>query len=546
MKGILLILVTLISFSSYACVNINAPEAINVSLSLIDKKAMIFDEEGIFQDEMPSLLASSCQKAASQRKFMMFAIGIENFILSDEFLSFSINDTLTFGSKDQCRIENVEKINGLKKEDRNKRLQRRRYLINHCVSFDVEDKSKTGLELPVEGQPGCKLNRIDKNRANFFGFFCFFKPKPDSQFKITPKIAQKCLEKDFYKENKFALQDIMGTLELYAAGDATGRSAKLEFLEDIKFRISQNPDPIIPTNESRYDDIPKWPTQWKIKNTTVGKININKISDELITIKAPILVNNQCEESKCLNGVCTSSCDYSQPVASEFALFDITNPKKKEYIKSWFDGGIAPADWIGMISGLGISLNKNSLAKNRRYRLEIDMNDIDYNYMMFKGQIESRLLLNPNTIPNIAREGQTIGSINPIGDIQRYNSLPSFPVFDTIRFTGENHVGVKNSVNSISRVFKNTVWPPYFTDYCENGQCILKKDHRLLFAIEFTIDIDKNDKYIIENVSYKKSSNHNNQTTIQNFKGPYFTCEPPGSDQDDDGWDDDDFGDIDF
>lgn len=541
------IILLIFCVDTFACLSSSAPEGINLSLSLTNKKVMIFTDEGETLDTMPSIVAGACSESAKKDQYLMFAIGIENFILSDELLSFSINDTLSYDSKDKCRIENLKEIKGTTKDDRNKRLQHRRHLVNHCISFDVRDDSETGLELPKEGQPGCSLTRVDENTANFYGFFCFFKPKIDSKFTITPKVAPKCLEENFYKENKFELQDILGTLEMYAAGDATGRSSKLEFLKDVKFRLSMNPDGVIATNKSRFSDVPKWPVNWKVRDIKAGKINIVPNSAEILKLNVPIFVNNQCEEKTCTDGLCTSSCEYTQPVASELTLFDITNPKKEEYIKSWFDGGIAPAKWAGMINGTGIDLSTSSLEDGHKYKIEIAMDDQEFNYMMYKGQIESRLTLNPSTIPNLTREGTKFAALNPFNEIQVFKELPKFPVFDMIKFSGSNHVGVKNTVNSISRVFKNTVWPPYFDNYCSEGRCVLKKNHKLRLSLTFKLKIDEKKKYIIEDITYEKSSSNTDTTiAINDYKAPYFTCDNPNSDPDDDDWDDDDFGDIDF
>src|SRR5690606_15609838 len=108
--------------------------------------------------DRPSISAENCLKTAATDKYLMVAVSLENFVLSDEFLTYSINDELT-NQGDSCSLDNAPIKIVQTKEDRAKRLKTRRDLLNSCIVYQVTDFSKAGLEYP-EKQPGCSLERV--------------------------------------------------------------------------------------------------------------------------------------------------------------------------------------------------------------------------------------------------------------------------------------------------------------------------------------------------------------------------------------------------
>ncbi|MFG1485665.1 hypothetical protein [Halobacteriovorax sp. RZ-2] len=543
-RGLILLFLT---FNTLACLVASAPKNINISISPLSKGLYIYDDSGTKREEMPNILASNCLTAASNNHYTMITVGIENYVLTDKFLTYSINDKVTYGSKDFCRIENLENINGTTKDEREQRLLKRRRIMNRCLEFEVNDVAESGIEFP-KTQSGCKVTRIDKNKARFQGYYCFFKPSTDSAYIIKPIINEACLTNDFYTENEFELQDILASIGIYVSGDATGRSPDLKYVKDFKLRLNQSPEGILAVNKTIEPDEPKFPIKWPVNDIQLGKLYLTTSKDTKNSayFGVPLFVRNTCEK-KCEQGKpCTAPCNYTQPIAAEFVLTQLAGNGKKHYVTSWFDGGIAPANWTGLINGIGTQITSNYFEVGKDYELEVILDDQEYNFMMFKGRIKSRLNLRPTTIPAINREGRTIGEISPFSKVEVLKSLPSYPVFDAIKFTGNSHLGVKNTVNSISRVFDDPVWPPYFSDYCINGSCVLMKDHMLRLKLKFKVTQDeKTGELISEVLEYKKEANLQDNKTVNNYTAPYFTCTPPGKDPTDDD-SDDDFGDIDF
>lgn len=542
MKGLILFL---LSLNTLACLSVTAPKNLNISISPLSKSLFVYDENGVAKESMPEINAVDCLATAKNKHYTMFTVGIENYILTDQFLTYSINDRITYGSKDFCRIENLDDTQGTLKDDREQRLLKRRRVMNRCLTFEVKDRSKTGIEFP-ESQPGCRVERVDENTARFEGYFCFFKPKMDSALSLTPVISPKCLTNEFYKENQFELQDILASIGVYISGDATGRSSVLQYINDVKLRLNQSPENIIPVNKTVNPNAPKFPTNWRVKDINLGKIQIQQSKDTNLFLGVPLFVRNSCEKS-CNDGLCSSSCNYTQPVTAEFVLSEIEEKRnKKHYITSWFDGGVSPANWTGLITGIGTNITSSYIQEGKMYELEALLDDQEYNFMMFKGRIKSRLTLRPITIPRIRREGKSLSALNPFAKIETLKTLPTFPVFDTIRFTGNSHVGVKNTVNSISRVFEDPIWPPYFNNYCADNTCVLMKEHKLRLKLKFKVVKNKDtEKLEAADISYEKISNIEDNKVVNKYEAPYFTCTPPGQDPTDDN-DDDDFGDIDF
>ncbi|EQC43797.1 hypothetical protein [Bacteriovorax sp. Seq25_V] len=509
----------LLSYYTLGCANLSTPENINIAIDPQNGTHYFYNDLRLVFDR-PNVSASNCEKVAKENKYLMFSVGLENFILSDEFMTYSINDYLSM-SGDMCKIDNNPSSFIPTKEDRNKRLIKRRKFLNQCVVFQLTDFSRTGIDVPSE-QPGCKITEISQNAVNFEGSFCFVKPKVDSSIVFTVDIKDECKSFDYYKENKIELQDILGNITVYKSGDATGKSIDLTSLKQMDFRISVNsPKDLIPTNVDYGDDRPTWPTTWNVSDLYLGEPKILTGSDLFDEITVPVFANNNCPLT-CKEGLCASSCTYSQPVTGEFLLYEV-NGSKKELLASWFDGGIVPANWAGYVNGVGVKIQKELLQEGKDYVLEYDISDQELNYMSLKGRITKQIKMNANNIPELRRGGLGIREIPQIGTIGEIKKLPMIDSIVGIYFSGSGFNGVRNALNSISRTFKSSFWPPYFDKVCTDSKCIDQKKSKLKLSLGFKL-LKKNKGFKISDVNFSKTSNFSKDIHISDYKFPKINC----------------------
>lgn len=533
-----------------ACSITSSFSEINVTFSPTSGTKYIYNEKGDHIEDSIKIDIDDCQATVQNEHYIMIALGVENNIFTDKVNAYSINDynTISNESNKHCRIEGkyINKSN-VDIAYLNQRLLDRRKLLNKCSVLKVTDESEEGLEIP-EKQNGCIVKKIDKNTAIFEGFFCFIKPHSKSKLSLEYKIKNECLQKGYMEKNKIIPQDLFALLDFYAAGDASGQSPQLNFLKDFKLRMSASADGIIKTEKTVLEEDPKYPVQWKVNDIDLGKLSIEKVGSDLVKVKSQIYAKNICEK-QCAGKLCSSACNYTQPLAGEYTLSKINKKGKKEFISLWYDGGVIPSNWAGIINGLGNKLKSNLLEVGSTYEIEVKLEDQDYYYTMFKNRIGSRLKLMHKTIPEIKRDTGVIQKLQQFNKIIDLDNLPSYPVYDYVKFKGNNHIGVMNTVNSINRTFKDFLWPPYLESYCIGETCAQNQKHELTLRLKFKITKEAFN-YEIEYLDYNKITNFNNNKKIKKYEPPFVSCSKPGTDptdNDDNGdWDDDDLGDIDF
>lgn len=535
MKKLVLLFILFLGSSAFGCTSVSAPYTLNMAIDPMNSNMYFYNETRMIWDR-PDISLESCSLTAQRDQYVMFAVALENFILSDDFLTYSINDQIS-GSGEQCHIENNYFQNVQESSERRKRLLDKRNFVNRCLKFSITDFSRSGIDI-TDNQPGCTVIRKSNHSVDFIGPYCFVKPKIDSSIAFSVDVAQECRDLDFYKENKLILQDVLGVLSIYTAGDQTGFSPDLTSIKQTNLRISVNsPENLLATNSYTGDKKPTWPTSWNMPNIYLGEPSVNLKSSSFDEFEFPLLVDNRCER-KCIDNVCTSSCDYSQPVVGDFALFEV-NKGRKELLTSWFDGGVAPAQWQGLLKGVGVKIPKNIIELNKKYILEIDLSDQELNYLSFKGRIEKMLKMN-NVIGEMNREGSRIREIPQINMVGELSRLPSIRNINGISFTGNGFLGVQEALRSVQLTFKNSFWPPYFEKTCFNGKCVKQASmkNKIIMKFELTGDL-KNAKF--SNVSFSRNSNIVNNESFSNYAFPKVNCGIDNSDEDDAG-----LGDFDF
>lgn len=514
----LIFILTFISLRSLACSSVEAPLSLNMAISLEQKDALYYTDKR-YLHEKPSVSLDNCLETSRADKYLMFAIGLENFILSDDTLTYSINDRIS-GAGESCRIENNYFSKVQNSEQRRQRLLEKRRFINSCLVFNVTDFSKAGI-IAKEEQPGCKVTRLSDYSIDFEGPFCFIKPSADSLISFNVNIKKECLDKDIYKKRELILQDVLGLLSLYIAGDDSGFSSDLTNLKQTKLRVSVNPiDKLMLNNAYVGEKKPVWPTVWTMPEVYFAKPEIDLSSNEYDLIRFPLLVNNICERA-CADGLCSGPCDYSQPIVAEYNLYEVRG-EKEELLKTWYDGGITPAQWQGIIHGVGTRISKNLLTENQLYKLQINLDDIELNYLSFKGQIERMLRMN-NTIGPMNRSGSAIRTIPTINNVGTINDLPTIRPINGIYFDGNGFTAIKEALRSLELVYRNSFWPPFFDETCINGRCMGQKNLRNKANLYFRLKKEENE-YSLLNVSFNHESNLFVGKNISNYNFSKSSC----------------------
>lgn len=526
-----LLALLLISIDIFACSEVLVPSSINLALNPEQKSFHFYNDlRAIF--DRPTMSAENCSKTAAQNKYLMISVSLENFVLSDEFLTYSINDGMTMQG-DKCTLANSPIKETQTKEDRANRLIKRRELLNKCIVYQVTDFSKAGLNYP-EGQPGCATERISANAANFKGPYCYFRPNVDSSIVFSVDVNPDCLSYEFFRENKIDLQDLIGMIGIYESGDASGNSPDLRAIQQFPYRISVNAsEKVLEINSDIGEDRPLWPTTWAVEDLFLGEPKITTTSSENYDeIFFPVFASNVCEK-KCVDGLCSSPCLYSQPIVAEYVLYE-HKKNKKSMISAWFDGGVIPANWQGLIQGIGAKLQKGLLLPDTKYTVEINFKDQELNYLGLKGRIEKQISMNPNHIPGMVRAGTAINEVPTFAQIGDIDNLPIINNIEGIYFSGVGFTGVKDALNSVSRYFKNSFWPPYFKKVCNKGVCVNNSKYEGKLILDFTLKVVGR-KMKIDSFTFKrKGTFFGKEYVVNNYNFPRKDCGfVPNDDNDD-------------
>lgn len=472
---------------SFSC-NAHAPRKLNMALGIEKKARFYYNGHQIFKDK-PEITVSNCGSTSSTGQYLMVATGIQNLVLNNQIGSYSYNDQLS-ARGDRCRIENLPFPKQDPKE-RKEKLFERREVINHCVTVQVTDFSEAGIQYPTE-QRGCHITKVSKNSVDVKGPYCFFSPTKQSNYSIHFEADPKCLDKEYLKYNNIALQDINLMLNTYIAGDYTGRSPDLTAISTTPTRFSLNP---LPNIISISDDFgllrPTWPSFWMAGNVELGNLEVQNYSPHFDHINLPLLVDTRCERtcSKETN-ICTSACDYSQAIVGRYNLYEWYQGKF-EYLKTWYDGSAAPANYQGLLYGSGLEIKKGIFQKDRRYKIEVEFDEPDLSFAHYDGRVKEQLRLNPNHIVEMRRNGGLINEIPIFNVIRDTEVIPNLDPISNIDFDSPGISRLlKNAVGQLQNYLDNSYWPPYFEKVCEP---LSKKCHpigkgKITLSLEFLIE----------------------------------------------------------
>lgn len=481
MKHLLSLLLLAYSVTGLAC-KPSAPREINLHVD-VEKGIRKFYSSKRLLDERPSLSMDSCRELAASKKYIMLGLGLENLVLTNDTMGF--NFTPQEESLD-CKLKNNPFSYLETKEDRFANNQRKRDFFNRCVVVQVTEFNKNVALRYPEKQPGCSIKKVSKWSVDFSGSYCFFQPYPESRYSIHLDVKPECMQAKSLSEKKTILSDYNALLNSYIAGDATGFSPDLTALTTTPVRLSMTPpSDVLALSEDFGSERPRWPSTWQGADIYLGELEIRNFDDSYDEIKLPIVANTHCER-KCVGNLCSSPCEFSQPIVGEFTLYESVRGKK-EFIKLWHDGSVASPNYQGLLHGMGVTLPKNVLENNKKYVIEAVFREPDLDFSYFSGRVDRELRLRQNYIGPLSRSGQ-INLVPQINTIGRPGEVPEIPVIQNLSFENNELDGLSRALATWQSKLDNAFWPPFYDLMCANGSCQKAGSGYVKLKLEFTIN----------------------------------------------------------
>ena len=499
---------------TFACTFVS-PDSLNIATSIDNSNFFSYGLKNI-DNVIPNALINDCYSFAlsGKNKYIMLAFGPEVVDLIDTMRGTNYNKD--FLENSTCSLTNNPLTKISSQEDRKNVFNNKWKYIKKCVEVTVLEMGPHPLVYPLD-QEGCSITPISELSAKFSGGYCFFKPSGDSQYKIDISISKECLTLNEYGHSKIDLQDLNAELSAYTSSNYKSDLEDLSPLGTTALRFSVNPDKSVLKPSDDFGILrPTFPANYQINDLHLGKILFSKLSSDDIFINIPFIVDNATCLKKNVNGVSSSPCDYSTPFASTISLKDNLGQE----VLTWQDGGVAPANWQGVLSGVGFRMTKELIPKNKRYTLVIEFSDPQFLFNSFKNRISKKL----GSIDTNFAIWSRAGRINEINDIKILNEIDKMIEVEPIGPLNFNSslVGVANSRRRLSSYFSTSMFPPIYEKTCNSkGKCIDASETFATFEVSFFLKED----YSISNLHIFRKSDLLGSYSKDINQQPEYICQ---------------------
>lgn len=494
MKKISVIIFFLVLINQAFACNVGAPSLVNLAISTAEEKIFAYGVKTV-DEKLPAAYVSNCRETANKRRFVMVTFGPEIVAQNDSIRG--TNFDKQYAENNNCSLRNNPLSKILSAQDVKKDFDTRWKFINECVEVHVTERGSRPLTYPLD-QNGCKIEKINEKSAKFSGGFCFFKPSQDSELVVSLGVKDTCKTLNGFKNIGVDLLDLESGVAFYTSSTYKDEITDLSAFGSYPVRLSINPVNQLFRSSDDYGILrPTFPEDYPVNDLHMGKIEILDQDEKSVSLKTPFIVNNSCKAVE-KNGLRSSICNYAVPVVGEIQLKD----RKGQEIKTWFDGGIAPIQWQGILNGEGIQLSKELLRKNENYTLEVNFSDPYFDYNTFKKRIKSKFQSFNYGFPEFSSGGEIseIGDIQDIGDV---NQMVDVGGIGNLDFKS----GLPNLDNSRKRLgayFSTNLYPPMYTKAChvETGLCAKTGKSFVKFIVTFKVNGD----YSLTNIEVERSS----------------------------------------
>jgi hypothetical protein len=499
---ILLLIICAVVPSSYAC-DIYRPDQFNFSTSIINTTFFAYKNNG---DEsfIPFFRANNCGPLASKNKFLMISFGPQNQELSDRIRSYDIaNQTRDSG----CKIINAPFKDESDYSSRRLYLAEKWKAIKSCYRIVVKDETGQPLKFP-EKQPGCEYTFNFPNVFEFNGGYCFFSPTDSSSYHVSFRLKDECLNYEGLRNLKITVADFQAALNFYSAGDPSGTSLDLTALKSfaLRFHVAPNQE-LIQASDSFGLTSPQYPQNYYLPDTHLGKPEVTKTRSGKTIVRVPLWADNRCQEI-CSNGFCQGLCDYSQPLAGEINLREVSQ-KGKVIIESgmnWFQGGVILPRYQGEISGMAHELSDEGVEIGKTYRITMSFNDPKFDFQSYKKEYQHKIQRTTQGLPSIG--SSTIPTIPQLGSIGSTPSVPEILEISGINFSARLNSVFEAQIDSFESFFQFKYWPPHFNKICHE-RCHPIEDKYLVLSLDFRVNAldEETGSYDIDVLRIGRTSN---------------------------------------
>ena len=517
MKKLLFTLFMLSTASQIFACDVIAPNQMNIAISSEYEQEIFYTAEKILSSA-PYTSITNCKLTAAKRRFIMIAFGVEDLVLNNKNKTYSLSED---GVRRQCRIVNSDLKNPASAADQGKEIALKRDFLDKCLVVKVTELGPIGLQIP-EDQVGCKITRISEHAADFTGRFCYFKPTFKSNISVELGITPKCMKTEGLKELGITAKDFNGILNIYTSDVATGENTDLVGIGGSELRISVNPIAEVVKPADDFGVLrPVFPSEYNVSEIHLAKPEV-KARGKLLKFQFPTVVDTRCERT-CSGGLCSSPCDYAQPVVGEHTL-EVFSKGKWEYLTSWYDGAVAPGQWQGMLYGAGRNIEKGVLDMDSNYRVRIEYREPNFDFKYFDGDIARRLFLRNNNIGGLSTRGR-IGFIPLIHPIVNSQQVPQIQIIGQLDFDGTLD-GVDRSLSTFQSYLNNKYWPPLYENVCsDKGNCVENGNKFLEFTVNFKLK-EEGRNFTMEDLKFSKKSFYSDDHSMRTVEAfPSIQCE---------------------
>jgi hypothetical protein len=516
MKIYLLFAVATLGMNALAC-TYSSPRSINIGVSLDYSSFFSYDSKET-NEFVPTIGIEDCgqRNANHKEQYIMMALGPEVVGSIDTFRGTNYNKD--FKESTSCNLQNNPLGKTIDFEDRKNIFNNRWKFINKCIEVTINELGSKPLQYPLD-QEGCVVIPISAMSARFSGGYCFFKPYADSKYKIDLSISKGCLTLDGYLDAQMALQDINAELSAYTSTTYKNDLEDLFSLGTTALRVSVNPDKLVLKPSDDFGILrPTFPANYQINDLHLGKILIRELDSKQVNINVPFIVDNATCSKNVMPWSFSSACDYATPFTGTITLKDSDG----QDILTWQDGGVAPANWQGILSGEGFRISKELVPPNMHYSLDIEFDDPQFSFNYFKKRILKRIGLINTNLPAFSREG-TIGEIMDIKLLGDIDMMVEIAPIGVLNFDN-SLVGVANSRTRLNKYLSTSMFPPAYEKSCNSHmKCQEANKTFAKFEVSFFLQTD----YSITDLHITRKSDLLGSYTKTIDHQPEYICQQP-------------------
>jgi len=428
---------------------------------------------------------------------------LKNNYLSSEFMSFGESDFDT----------TMTKIN----------------TFRSCIAFKITKSNGQAIEFD-SNQPNCTILKTDEDKKEvlFSGGDCFFKNDPGSVFSVSIVPNPDCSDVEFLKENKIPQMAFKGKFEAYfypskELGDIFRPVSDGE-KNDLFININPSPE-LLAHYEDYTEDNTRLikPNNWLEPRVQIAKLAFMPLRKDLTSVNLDFFVDTN-GPMVCLDRSCSGQNNYDIPIAPKFIIYDLSRPKRDQFMSEGHIGGRVQNQWQGLIS-TRLNLKNNDLEVGHTYKVQLIFSDPTYDYSQLMAQTKRFVDLDEYTdFFDSARPGTaTVPSFREFGEGRDLPSIPSLSN-DTASKIPEN----------LNEYFKNLIadakdkhFPPFYEYVCDEvGKNCRKSSKRkhIVFEINFKVKEIKKRSVEMENITIKKVSQIGRSYEVQVTEFPKLEC----------------------